>query len=329
MATFRRGLVWSLAAGILIFIGMAFYGGRKEVTGELGHFAWALMGPILLLSLGNYGVRFVRWEMYLRRLGIRVSAWTSVSVFMAGLAMTITPGKVGEFLKSYLLKETDGIPMLRSAPVVFMERVTDLLALVILASVGVGTYYDQGTWILALSGGAMVFGVGLLMSRKACLWLLQPLRGLPKVGKMVDGLVEAYLAAHELTRPAPLLLGLLLGVGAWTCECMGFHLCFVALDADVAAGASVFTYAFSTIAGVVSPGGLGATDASLVGVAMTISETLTKPTAVTAAFVVRTCTLWFAVAVGALFLLRFSKPLQVDVEAARGGVEAPDGETAG
>lgn len=322
MDTFRRGLVWALAAGILIYIGLAFYGGREEVTGELAHFAWALMGPILLLSLSNYLVRFIRWEMYLRRLGIRVRPWTSVSVFMAGLAMTITPGKVGEFLKSYLLKETDGIPMLRSAPVVFMERVTDLLALVILASVGVGTYYDQGTWILAVSGGVMVFGVGVLMSRRICLRLLQPLRKLPRVGKMVDGLAEAYEAAHELIRPVPLLLGLLLGVGAWTCECMGYHLCFEALDADMAAGASAFTYAFSTIAGVVSPGGLGATDASLVGISMAISDTLTKPTAVTAAFVVRACTLWFAVAVGALFLLRFSKPLQVDVEAAREGGDA-------
>ncbi len=321
MATFRRGVVWALAAGVLIYVAMVFYAGRKDVTGELAHFAWALMGPILLLSLGNYGIRFIRWEVYLRRLGIKVSVWTSVSVFMAGLAMTITPGKVGEFLKSYLLKETDGIPMMRSAPVVFMERVTDLLALVALASVGVGTYYAQGTWILALSGGAMVFGLGVLMSRKVCLWLLQPLRRLPKVGGMVDGLVEAYLAAHALTRPVPLLLGLILGVIAWTCECMGFHLCFVALQHEMAPGASVFTYAFSTIAGVVSPGGLGATDASLVGIAMAISDGLTKPTAVTAAFVVRACTLWFAVAVGALFLLRFSRPLQVDVEAARGGMD--------
>ena len=73
---------------------------------------------------------------------------------------------------------------------------------------------------------------------------------------------------------------------------------------------------------MVSPGGLGATDASLMGIAMAISESLSKPTAVTAAFVVRACTLWFAVAVGALFLLRFSRPLQVDVEAARGGMDS-------
>jgi len=324
MMTFRRGLVWALGAGVLIYAGLAFWGGRSEVMGELARFAWPMLVPILLLSLGNYLIRYVRWELYLRALGIRIRPWTSISVFMAGLAMTITPGKVGEFLKSYLLKETDGIPMTRTAPVVFMERVTDLLALVALASVGVGTYYESGTWVLVVAGATMVCGVAVLYSRTLCLALLRPLHRFPKLGKLADGLETSYLAAHELTRPLPLLAGLVLGAVAWTCECMGFHLCFVGLGEDMAAGASIFVYAFSTIAGVVSPGGLGATDVGLVAIAEGLSDTLTEPTAVAASFLVRACTLWFAIAVGALFLLRFSTPLQVDVETARAGDASAD-----
>ena len=318
MMTFRRGLVWALGIGILLYAGFAFWGGRQEVMGELARFTWWMLAPILMLSLGNYLTRFVRWEIYLRYLGLRVRPWTSISVFMAGLAMTITPGKVGEFLKSYLLKETDGIPMTRTAPVVFMERVTDLLALVLLASVGVGTYYEKGTWILVVSGAAIVAGVAVLYSRPLCLALMRPLHRIPRLDKLARGLEDSYLAAHELTRPMPLLVGLLLGTGAWTCECFGFHLCFVGLSEEMAAGASVFVYAFSTIAGVVSPGGLGATDVGLVGFAMGISSDLAEPTAVTAAFLVRACTLWFAIAVGAVFLMRFSTPLQADLETVRG-----------
>jgi len=318
MMAFRRGLVWALGIGILLYAGFAFWGGRQEVMGELARFAWWMLAPILLLSLGNYLTRYVRWELYLRYLGIRIRPWTSISVFMAGLAMTITPGKVGEFLKSYLLKETDGIPMTRTAPVVFMERVTDLLALVLLASAGVGTYYEQGTWILIVSGAAILAGLAVLYSRTLCLALLKPLHRVPKLGKLASGLEESYLAAHELTRPMPLIVGLVLGTVAWTCECLGFHLCFVGLDEPMAAGGSIFVYAFSTIAGVVSPGGLGATDVGLVAFAMEFSSDLTEPTAVTAAFLVRACTLWFAIAVGAVFLMRFSTPLQADLETVRG-----------
>jgi glycosyltransferase 2 family protein len=322
MMSFRRGLVFAVGAGIIIYAIFAFWGGRDEVMDELARFAWILLAPILALSLGNYLIRFLRWQVYLRVLGLKVPLWTSLSVFMAGLAMTITPGKLGEFLKSYLLRETDGIPMTRTAPVVFMERVTDLLALVALASVGVGTYYEKGVWILGVSGAALLAGVAVLYSRTLCLLLLRPLHRIPRLDRIAAGVQDTVLSAHDLTRPVPLLAGLALGTAAWTCECLGFHLCFVALEQEMAAGASIFVYAFSTIAGVVSPGGLGATDASLVGFAMGISDGLTESAAVTAAFVCRACTLWFAIAVGAVFLMRFSTPLQADLATVRGENDA-------
>ena len=166
MATFRRGVVWALAAGVLVYVAMGFYAGRKDVTGELAHFAWALMGPILGLSLANYGIRFLRWELYLRRLGIRVRPWTSVSVFLAGLAMTITPGKVGEFIKSYLLKEAHDVPMATSAPVVFVERVGDLLGLLLLASLGVATYRPDAVPLVALAVVICVAAIVILQSER-------------------------------------------------------------------------------------------------------------------------------------------------------------------
>jgi hypothetical protein len=43
--------------------------------------------------------------------------WDSFLMFFSGLAMVITPGKVGEWLKSYLLREVHGTPVARSAPI--------------------------------------------------------------------------------------------------------------------------------------------------------------------------------------------------------------------
>ncbi len=322
MDAFRRGLVWALLAGVVVYVVLALLAGWRSgdtaaVAGTLARFSWPVLAPILLMSLGNYAVRFARWEMYLRRLDVRVPLWTSASVFGAGLAMTITPGKVGEFLKSYLLRETDGIPMSRTAPVVFMERVTDLLALVALASVGVGSYFAGGVWVLLGAGAALVAGLGVLQSSRLSLAALRPLRRVRRLRRLADGLEASYLAARALIRPAPLLIGLALGVAGWACECLGFHLCFVGLDQPVPAGVSFFAYAFSTIAGVVSPGGLGATDVGLVGFTTAIVPDLEESTAVAAAFLVRAATLWFAIGIGAAFLLRFSGSMRADVEAVR------------
>ena len=54
-------------------------------------------------------------DLYLRDRGLRVPQRTSALVFLSGFALSITPGKVGEFIKSYLLRAILAIPIARSA----------------------------------------------------------------------------------------------------------------------------------------------------------------------------------------------------------------------
>ena len=55
--------------------------------------------PLLLfLSLLNYFVRFLKWDYYLNILNVKVKKIDSFAVFMSGLIMSVTPGKMGEVL---------------------------------------------------------------------------------------------------------------------------------------------------------------------------------------------------------------------------------------
>ena len=63
-------------------------------------------------------------------------AGRSFAIFVAGLTMTITPAKLGELLKSGLLKRAFDVPVRRSGPIVLAERVTDATGVVVLAVVG-------------------------------------------------------------------------------------------------------------------------------------------------------------------------------------------------
>ena len=65
----------------------------------------------------------------------------SLLVFLGGLAMTITPGKVGELVKCYLLRDRAGVPVAASIPIVLMERVTDLVSVVFDGPVWAVSYY--------------------------------------------------------------------------------------------------------------------------------------------------------------------------------------------
>ena len=48
----------------------------------------------------------------------------SLLTFLSACVLTVTPGKVGEVLKSLLLFETHGVAVARTAPIVIAERVT-------------------------------------------------------------------------------------------------------------------------------------------------------------------------------------------------------------
>src|SRR5207244_11990079 len=60
--------------------------------------------------------------------------------FISGLSMAITPGKVDELLKSYLLKRSTGTPISRTSPIIVAERLSDGIGMLLLASTGLALY---------------------------------------------------------------------------------------------------------------------------------------------------------------------------------------------
>lgn len=316
---FRQGLILTVGVATLLYGGYFAWVGAEEVGDALASFRWSVFGVLLLLSLGNYVLRFVRWEFFLRRLSIRVPLGSSALIFLAGLAMTITPGKVGEFLKSYLLKESHDIGMARTAPVVIAERIGDLLGLLLLASFGVASLGGpQTTWLLGLGVAGIVAVLVVLQSESLTRWSIDLVGRLPLGSRIAPRLAEALVSSRVLLGGRPLIVGLLLGTAAWYLECFGYYYVFTGFaDASIPLGTGVFGYAFSTLAGVFTPGGVGVTDGLLIKLADQAGAG--SDVTLAAAFLVRLATLWFAVLLGAIALLRFQGAIAVDVDAARAG----------
>lgn len=316
VSRFRRGVLVGLALSAFVYLAYALATGAEEVLEALSRFRWSWLAPLLLLSLGNYGIRYLRWEYYLRRLSIRIPWTSSALIFFAGLAMTVTPGKVGELLKSYLLKRNHGVPIRRSVPIVFVERVSDLLALLLLASLGVASFGGPGAQAVLIAGGLLVGAIiAVLQSRPLTRWSLQLVARLPRGDRISSAAADAIEASRSLLSLRPLLLALLLASTAWYLECLEYWVAFQSFGTQATSlPVAVFAYSFSTVAGAVSPGGLGPTDIGLIELALQFSPELEREVATAAAFVVRLCTLWFAVALGALALLRFGALIDIDLE---------------
>ncbi len=303
-----RRWIW---IAIVVVVGVAaiiMVGDVSKLGDRLAGFNWWTFVAALGLALLNYVIRFFRWAMYLRHQQVSVPVASSALVFGAGLSLSITPAKLGELVKSYLLREMHGTSATATAPIVVAERVTDLIALLVLAVIGVAVYGVETTLVIV---AACLVGFGLVLLAWA-----RPARALidlftrPRfTSRFRKPMQEMYTGLAALCRPKLLVMATLIAVPAWGAECIGFaEIVNGFTNAKVDLGLAMVIYAATTIAGALSflPGGLGVTEASMTILLVQGAAQLDKPAAVDATLLTRLATLWFAVLLG-LICLAFAR----------------------
>jgi uncharacterized membrane protein YbhN (UPF0104 family) len=307
----RRRFLISLLFGLLVVTGISLFGDLPKVVDVLAHFAWAYLPAILGLTLFNYALRFVKFHYYLGQIGLRITWSDSLVIFISGLSMAMTPGKVGELLKAFLLKERVGAPISQTAPVIMAERLTDGVAMLLLASAGL-LLYRQGlpVFVLVVVGACVL--VGIVQVRPLSERLLDLAGRLPVVGRRAALLRTFYESSYRLLWWPNLLLAVAIGFISWSGECIAFYYVLVGLNVAPPSWLllvqAAFVLGISTLAGSVSllPGGLGVAEGSVTGLLLVLLKTTTQA-AVAATLLIRFCTLWFGVTVGVVGLLLFSR----------------------
>jgi uncharacterized protein (TIRG00374 family) len=292
-----RGLVISAslaAAGYLIF---AVWAGWDEIVGAARLVGWGGLAIAIALALVNYVLRFGRWQIFLSSLGHAQPAWPSFVIYIAGFALTTTPGKAGELVRGVFLQRRH-VPYMQSTAAFFSERLSDLLAVVLLALPGLGA--DTRVRLLVITGAVLVFGLMYLLTRVN--WLIS-LKGWfaamnTRVTRMISHMFDLLIVARSCHVPKVLFAATLLSVLAWSAEALAFHLVLEWTGAQISILQAFSIYALSMLAGALSfmPGGLGGTEAVMI--ALLIALGVNEPQAVVATIVIRLATLWFAVALG-------------------------------
>lgn len=298
-----RAVFWSVALAALGYLGLSLWAGWRDVVAAVVQVGpWVLAG-LLALSLVNYLLRFLRWARYLALLDAPVPWRINLDAYFAGFALTTSPGKVGEMLRSVLLKP-HGVPPAASVAAFFAERVSDLLAILVLAAVGLWAYAPARP-IVGLALAAVVVALLLVQWTALIAAIDRWAQARPqKWARLVVKLCEVVLHFRRCFSLPAMGMGLALGVVAWFAEGLGFWWLLLALDHPLPLSTAVFIYAFAMLVGALSflPGGLGGSEAAMV--ALLSLNGFPEASAVSATLICRLATLWFAVGLGALFLGR-------------------------
>lgn len=306
MKSISKQVFISVIIGAAVYLILTVYGNIGPVIKAFRYFNWLFIPLLLILSLLNYLFRFIKWDYYLKLLGIKAGKKLSASIFFSGLIMSVTPMKAGELLKSFLLKQTLEEPVSKTAPIIFAERVTDFLALIIIGAAG-GVLYNYGMELILIVFFFFALLVLIISNRKLCLWFFEKLERINLVKKYSQKLYNLYESSYIMLKAKPLILMIFVSLLSWFFECLGVFIILYSFNPGISLFMSSFIYAFSTIFGAVTmlPGGLGATEGSLTFLIM--QNGIAKESAVASTLIIRVVTLWFAVLVGMVSLYLFRK----------------------
>lgn len=251
---------------------------------------------MLGLSLLNYALRFLRWNLYLRRLGHRVPWLRHFAIYCSGFAMTTTPGKAGEAIRSLYLHER-GVPYPVSLAALFSERLIDLLSVLALAAIGIAALGVNGAWV-AIAGAAGL--VIVLLLRSPAIVELVGRMPMPhaRLSHWRNHFVHLLQASRSLLDLRLLIGAIALGIVSWGAEGLGLYWIAQFLDLPVDLPRAIGIYALAMLGGAASliPGGLGGAEAVMAGLLAAAGAEL--PEAVAATLICRAATLWFAILLG-------------------------------
>ncbi len=309
-----RATLLSAAAAVLVYAVVVLAFDAQSILETLQtHSIWPIFAALGLSSI-NYLIRFLKWEWMLTWVGLRgegpdalkdFSLRDSLRIYLAGLSMSITPGKVGEVLRSWLLQHAAGVPFARTAPAVAADRLSDLLALVLLACVGIVGFPQFWPHMLVTVGAvvAAIFVLGSPTRSRAVLDLFVPLPLVGTLARKAEAMVESSAA---MLAPRRMIALTALSVVGWGLECVGYYLVlngFLGVEADLLLCTTL--WASTTIVGAISflPGGLGATEGSLAILVTRLAVGVTQPIALASTLVARGCTLWWGELIGGVALL--------------------------
>lgn len=312
MNRFMRRLATAMLLGVAVYLFFALYTGLKKIGDSLSIFHVSAFFIALSLATGNYAIRFLKWQYYLKRLGVvGVPVLDSLLVFLSGFVLTVTPGKVGEIFKSAVLAKTHDVPLARTAPIVVAERLTDAIGVIVLIVLG-GAAFANGLKLVIAGTIAVTIGVVLIIWPAPGLALAAYLeRGPARLRPIAPKLREALVSLRVVASPSALLWPTFLSVIAWASEGFALYVILRGFEATIAPGVAVFFYATATLAGalVPLPGGLGIVEGLIKGQLTEVGGVAAGP-ATAAMMLIRFATLWWAVVVGfmALFVLRLRFP---------------------
>ena len=295
-------LILVLVAAVGIYAIFLFTSDFNIISEKISNFKINYLPLILFLVTASWCPVFIKWHFLLKNCEIDIPLTRSITVFLSGLAFDITPGKLGALMKSQILKTSFNIPRTKTAPIVLVEKVYDLIGAILASIIGIIILgMDVYLIIIAILVLAMVFF--FLYYRPASELFFKRVTKTKFFSKYVENISEFDKIVQKSTNVKVATICILLAVTYWFIVSTAVYYTLIGFDINILDYLKVLSiYATSILLGAISfiPGGVGITEGALAG--LFTLEGIDVSTALILSVIIRIFVLWYSVSIGFISL---------------------------
>ncbi|MBS3132441.1 flippase-like domain-containing protein [Candidatus Woesearchaeota archaeon] len=228
--------------------------------------------PLLLAALimhyATIPIRALRWNCLMKAIKFKGSLKElTLIIFLTQFFNSILPAKLGELYRAYGAKKRYGIEISKSLGIIFIERIFDLLVLVLLAFFSGWLFFSKD--VPRIVSYSAIFGLAIIACGIIAAIIIKnfDFRRLGFIPKKMLGFIGHFKDALRL--PAHLLLPVTsYSMLNWFLEVISLYFVLLSLGVRMDFWLIVFvTFASSLLTAVpITPAGVGAVEAGILGI---------------------------------------------------------------
>ncbi len=296
-------MILILAAILIIFI---ISSDVTKIQDNLKNMKFSYFILAVVIWIASDLIRVLRWHLFLKEIDDKVPFKANVVYYLAGFAFILSPGRVGEVIRSPYLKRDYGIPISKTAPIVFVERFYDLLGLILVLSIGlIFIEFEKTVLLIPLT---LVFAIILIFKSKKLLFgFLGKLSKISYLKNIKTNFDESYDSVLKIIKTKFLLLGIAISTITYLLQAVSIFFLIISLNSFISLEEILVIFNVSQFAAALSfvPGGVGVFEGGMVGLFVIFN--LPYDIAVTTTVLIRLISTGLFTAVGLICLKIISK----------------------
>lgn len=150
--------------------------------------------------------RTVRWHIFMTKITTKIPFIKNVFYYLSGYSMLLSPGRVGEVIKSPFIKRDYDISISKTSTVTFIERFYDILASITIIGLAI-SFTSLPKTVLCIPIGIIAMMIIVMLNKKILMIITTKLDKIRMIRNLIPNVDESFEVIFSLMKFRSFLIG--------------------------------------------------------------------------------------------------------------------------